>query len=210
MVRRWKFILILALIPLLSACGGDGGGNQAEQLALEIRTEFLNMTACDASMEVTADYGQRVYQYSIEVSYEKEGDTVLSVTAPENIAGITACLEHGQTALEYDGVRLETGPLSEDGLSPIDAVPALLEAAREGFLAECILEEMDGSQTLHASIRDPEGVPGQGQEIQLWFDAASHTLLRGEIAQDGFTVIQCVFTSFSPADASKEGPASVK
>ena len=189
---------MIALLILLSACGGAGsGGNEAERLALEIRTEYLNMTACTAALEMTADYGQRVYQYGMDLHYEREGSTTLTVTAPENIAGITARLEKGETALEYDGLRMETGPLTQDGMSPVDAVPALLASVQDGFLAECVLEELDGTQALHTSSRDPEAAPGQGVEIQLWFDAATHALLQGEISQDGFTVIHCQFTAFS-------------
>lgn len=197
-VRRWKCAPMIALLLLLTACGGgsSGNGNEAEELALEIRTEYLEMAACTASIEVTADYGQRVYEYGIDLSYEREGETVLAVTAPENIAGVTARLQGDQTALEYDGMRIETGLLTTDGLSPIDAVPALMTAAREGFLAECVLEDLEDVKALHLSCRDPEATPGEGVETQLWFDAASHALLRGEISQDGFTVVRCVFSDF--------------
>lgn len=37
------------------------------------------------------------------------GETVLTITAPENIAGVTARILEGETALEYDGMRVETG-----------------------------------------------------------------------------------------------------
>ena len=122
---------MIILCLLLSACGGGELGDRSEQLALDIRGDYLAMTACTATAEMTADYGQRVYEYSME------GETVLSITAPENIAGIQARIQNGETALEYDGVRLETGPLNEQGLSPVDALPVLLAAAREGFIAEC-------------------------------------------------------------------------
>lgn len=198
-MRRWKLsapMIILAL--LLSACGGGaGGGDAAEQLALDVRAEYIAMEGCAAALDVTADYGERVYQYTMDLTYAKEGDTLLTVTAPENIAGVSARLTAGQTALEYEGVRLETGPLSEDGMSPVDAVPALLAAAREGFLAECVLEDQDGVQVLQTVCRDPEASPGVGLEYRLWYDAATHALLRGEVARDGYTVVQCVFTSFT-------------
>ena len=123
---------------------------------------------------------------------------MLTVTSPENIAGITARLRDGQTALEYDGIRVETGPLNPEGLSPMDALPALLTAAQEGFLAQCVMETAeDGTAVLHTVSRDPEAEPGSGTELQLWFQADTHALLRGEISQDGFTVIQCVFRDFS-------------
>lgn len=197
MRHRWMSVPMISLLLLLSACGGQQGGDRAEQRALEIRAEYVAMQACGGSMEVTADYGQRVYEYGIDFTWEKEGETVLTITAPENIAGLTARLEKGETALEYDGARIETGPLAPDGMSPVDAIPALLTYAREGFLAECVLEESDGVEILHAVCREPEATPGSGREAGLWFDADTHTLLRGEISQDGYTVVQCVFTSFT-------------
>ena len=44
--------------------------------------------------------------------------------------------------------------------------------------------------------REPESAAGEGRECSLWFDPSTHALLRGELSQDGFTVIQCVFTEF--------------
>lgn len=122
----------------------------------------------------------------------------MTVTTPENIAGITARIQNGKTALEYDGIRVETGELNAQGLSPMDALPALLTGVREGFLAECCLETTeDGTEILHTVSRDPNAKPGSGMELQFWFHAETHALLRGEISQDGFTVIQCVFHEFT-------------
>ena len=142
-----------------------------------------------------------MYQYGLDFSWEKQGDAVLTVTSPENIAGITARLRDGQTALEYDGIRVETGALNQQGMSPVDAVPVLLDCAREGFIAECGLETEDETQLLHIICRDPEGTAGTGQECSLWVEADTFALLRGEIAQDGFTVIRCTFTKFERTGA---------
>ena len=188
--------MIIALLLVLSACGGGAEGSQAEQLALEVRGTYLSLTGCTGSMEVTADYGQRVYQYTMDLSWTEDGTTTLTLTAPQEVAGITARLEQGESALEYDGVRVETGALDTQGLSPLEAAPLLLETAREGFLAECLLEDWDGVQTLHVTSRDPTRDPGQGREIQLWFDPETGAMLRGEIAWDGYTVVRCTFPSF--------------
>ena len=197
MRRRLMCVPMILLCLALSACGGEGGGgNAAEQLALEIRTEYIAMTACTAGMEVTADYGQRVYTYGMDLSWVQEGDTVLTLTAPANVAGATARIREGQTWLEYDGARVETGALSPEGLSPVDAVPALIAYAREGFMAECTEETLGETETVRISCREPDAAAGTGTEAELWFDKATHALLRGEIAVDGFTVIQCVFTGF--------------
>ena len=86
---------MIILCLLLSACGGGELGDRSEQLALDIRGDYLAMTACTATAEMTADYGQRVYEYSMEISWQREGETVLSITAPENIAGIQARIQNG-------------------------------------------------------------------------------------------------------------------
>lgn len=187
---------MITLCLILAACGRntDTGANE---LALEIRAEYIAMTTCAGQVEITADYGERVYEYVMDFSYEKDGELVLTVVEPENIAGITARVADGKTALEFDGTRLETGPLSGTGLSPIDGLPALLAYAREGCIAECGMETLNDTGALRTCCRDPETQPGQGTEGTLWFNSDTHDLMRGEISVDGYVVIRCEFTTFS-------------
>lgn len=183
------------MILLLAACGGgSAGGSEEETLALAIRGEYLEMTSCAATAEITADYGQRVYQYTMSVEASEE-ETALVITAPETVAGITARLKDKDSLLEYDGIAVETGPMDQQGLTPVSAVPALLEETRSGYMRACALEE-DGT-LLRMDCCDPEGEPGKGVETTLWFDADTHALARGEIRVDGFRAILCEFTQFT-------------
>lgn len=188
-------VLTMTLCLTLTCCGREGG-SQAEQLALDIRGEYLSMAGCTASMEVTADYGQRVYDFGVDLTWQREGESVLTITAPENVAGVTARLTEGETVLEYDGVRVETGPLDDMGLSPIAAVPVLLDYAQTGYIAACGMETRQEREVLRVDCRDPEAQPGTGRECALWFEPDTHALLRGELSQDGYTVVQCVFSAF--------------
>ena len=189
-------VLTISLCLALTACGGGAGISPAEQLALDIRGELLETAGCTAQLELTADYGQRVYTYGIDLSWQREGETVLTITAPENVAGITARILEGETALEYDGMRVETGPLDGSGMSPVDAVPVLLDYAEGGFIAACGMETLEEQEVLRVDCREPEAAAGTGRECSLWFDPSTHALLRGELSQDGFTVIQCEFSNF--------------
>lgn len=197
--RGWLWTLTITLCLALTACSPAEKGAQAEQLALLIRGEYLSMAACDAQVEVTADYGSRVFSYSLDVAYRREGETVLTVTAPEEIAGVTARLWEDSSVLEYDGAQVETGPVTEEGLSPMAAVPLLLEQAGEGFIAQCGLETLESGEVLRVVCRDPEGQPGVGLEYTLWFQPETHALVRGEVSQDGYTVLTCTFTGFQTA-----------
>lgn len=196
-MRRRLCALMMILALSLTACGGEKGERGAEEMMLAARGKYMEMSACSGHMDMTADYGRRVYGFGVDFSWTKDGETVLTLTAPENVAGAAAHISKGETALEFDGTMLETGPLNSAGLAPIDALPALLAYAREGFLAECVLEEWDGTSLLHVTCRDPEAMPGEGAEAQLWFVPETSALYRAEISDDGAAVIQCSFPSFT-------------
>ena len=82
-------------------------------------------------------------------------------------------------------------------MSPVDAVPVADGLCAGGLsIAECGMEAQGESEVLRVVCREPESAAGEGRECSLWFDPSTHALLRGELSQDGFTVIQCVFTEF--------------
>lgn len=196
---RKRLCALMMILPLLAGCGRgeQSGASSAEEAALSIRTEYLAMTACSATVELTADYGQRVYEYTLSLSWEKGGETVLTVLAPENIAGVTARFDGKTGYLEFDGVRLETGTLPGNGLSPMETIPELLDCICCGYIAQCDFEQTDQTQQLWFLCRDPDCSPGTGVETALWFDGESHALTRAEVYSDGYTVLQCVVTEFT-------------
>lgn len=187
-----KLLLCVPMILLLAGCS-TAKVSQAEELALGLRGEYLEMTACSAHLAVTADYGQRVYDYEMDAALEGE-ELTLTLTAPETVAGMTAHLSQGEGRLEYDGVWVETGTLDEDGLTPLGAFPAMLEAIRGGYITACCLEEEE--TLLRLDCGDPAASPGKGREVTLWLDASTRSLVRGEIRVDGYRVIVCECTNF--------------
>ncbi len=196
-MRRLLYCVPMISLLLLTGCAGGGGEQKAEELALAVRGEYLAARSCQGTAVLTADYGQRVYRYELNFSEDPEG-TTLTLTAPDTVAGITARLpEEGDGVLEYEGTVLETGALDDSGLTPVAAIPAMLRELRQGYLDQAALEDGASGQSLCLRLRDPEREPGEGIETSLWLDSAAGTLLRGEIGLDGFTAIQCEFTTFS-------------
>lgn len=188
-----KLLFCVPMIAFLLTGCGRIEVSQEEQLALEIRGEYLEMTACRAELDLTADYGQRVYRYHILAGADGE-QVAMTLTAPESVAGITARYTGEKGQLEFDGLWLESGVLDRNGLTPASAFPVLLEEARSGYIIACCMEA-DG--TLRVDCGDPQGTPGQGREVSLWFDGEDHGLVRGEISVDGFRSILCEFSEFT-------------
>ena len=197
-MRRGVLAAPMITLLLLSGCGG-AGEQGAEELALSIRDDLAAAQQCSMDAAVTADYGERIYDYNLHVEVSKPGEageeTVLTLTEPETVAGITARLKEDSNTLEYDGVSVETGPLGNSGLSPMEAIPAILTAAREGYITGCTLEK-DGS-LLRVDYGAFEGEPGTGTEVTVWFDTANRALTAGEIRVDGYRSISCEFSGFS-------------
>ena len=186
------FALMTLLLPL-GGCFGGGEGQKALDTALTIRGEYLALAEFSTQVQLRADYGQRVYDYSLDMTVN-EKETALTVTQPELISGVTARMRAGETFLEYDGLCIETGPLNGEGLTPISAVPAMLTAVREAYITAYCFEE-DG--LLRVDYGSPDVPLGTGTEFTLWFHPESHDISRGEISVDGFRCIQCTFSPFT-------------
>lgn len=191
MNKRLLFLPMMLL--LLTGCGGgQENENGAEAQAVAIRGEYIAMTSYSLQAQVNADYGQRVYDFTLSVTWDGE-ETTVAIREPEMLAGVTAQITGEEGTLEYEDLSLETGFLDEDGLSPVSALPALMEAARSQYIDRCTLT--DGMLEVHCA--DPEQKPGTGREVTLWFDSQTHALTAGEISQDGRRVIACEVTEFS-------------
>lgn len=61
---------------------GDAAG-------LDLRSELLKASECRFSCEITADYSDKVYTFSMDCQCDSQGNLTFAVTAPETITGIT-------------------------------------------------------------------------------------------------------------------------
>lgn len=188
-----QLLFLPMMLLLLTGCGGGQEGKTgAEALAVEIRGEYMAMTGYSLQAQVNADYGQRVYDFTLSVTNDGE-ETAVVIREPEMLSGVTARIHGEEGTLEYDDLSLETGFLDGESLSPVSALPTLMEAARTQYIDRCTLA--DGVLEVHCA--DPEQDSGTGQEVTLWFDAQTHALTGGEISQDGRRVIACKITEFT-------------
>ena len=88
-----KIWILCCLVLCLTACGEK---SQPTQKALDFRTGLMEAGGCSFTAVVTADYGDKVYPFTLDCSYT--GDSArLQVLEPESIAGIAATVTEDST-----------------------------------------------------------------------------------------------------------------
>lgn len=122
-MRRALWILLLPTL-LLSGCA-----NSAETGFERFRS--LLPGTVHVTAELRCEYDERSASFTLRCD-ETDGGTVVTVLAPQEIAGVSAKLGAGLSQLSCDGVTLDCGDLNDFGLSPVTALPTLLRALREG------------------------------------------------------------------------------
>lgn len=137
--------------------------------------ETLQFTA-----EVRSEYDDRSFSFTLDYLKDAEGQTV-RVLEPEHIAGIRAHLSPGSSTLEFQGLILDTGPLDPYGLSPMNALPTLVEALCRAHL-ESVWEE-DGALACQLILDDH-------LSARVWF-SEDMIPLRAELQSDDTVRIFC-------------------
>lgn len=180
-MKKSLLVLFLAACMLLSACG-----NAAEQKYLAFSRELSAKDTLSFTAELTASYPDRRAAFSLRYSLEN-GVQRVTVLSPASISGISARVERGSTALEYDGLILDTGDLDGYGLSPMSALPLLVDALCRAHADAFWTEEDESVVKLlyddHASV-------------QVWF-SGEMIPLRAELICDGSVTVTCDIKNWS-------------
>ncbi len=180
-MKKTLALLSLLLCLLLSACGNPALTRfESFSQALSER-DALSFTA-----ELSAVYPDRTAQFTLRYALT-DGVQRVTVLAPESISGVSARMEQGRTALEYDGLILDTGDLDDYGLTPMSALPLLVDALQHGHARAFWTEE-------------------GGDAVELLYDDHTQVLVhfdgeglpcRAELICDGHVTVACEIKNWS-------------
>ena len=177
----------LAVVLILAAC--SGGGQSVQERVQEIRADILQAQRIVINAQVTADYGDRVYEFTIRYTGLANAGEI-AILAPEQVAGITAEVSPDGAALVFDGARLDTGRLTNGGLTPVGAIPWLIYEWQSGSIEHVGTERFGDADTLTFETFVDESV-----SQRTWFDSGTLLPIRSEIRYNGAVVILCVFSN---------------
>jgi outer membrane lipoprotein-sorting protein len=181
-----KAVISALMIPLLLLAGC---GKQEAKLKAGLesfRQSITDAQSITAQTELTADWGESTQSYTLDMTCTP-GAMRLEILAPELIAGIKATVTDDGAQVEYDGVMLSVPPVSEDGLTPVSALPAVLKAARDGYSEQTWWEDGYIAARFYVS---------ENSSATVWINPETLALKWAEISTDGRTVISCTFSAW--------------
>ena len=179
MKRTAVFVLMITL-ALLSGCGMKDTAIKNFQGTLS-QSQNVSFTA-----DIRAEYDDKTEAYTLNFAKDADG-AVIEVVKPELIAGIKAHVGADSSSLEYDGEELDTGPLADNGLTPVSALPELSTALSGGHI-DMVWKE--GSATV-AKI-----TPEDGLTVTVWFNE-NMTPFHAELQSTGKVLVYCDIINFT-------------
>ncbi len=176
----------LLLIPLLLALLLSGCGSSAQPRFEAFSRELAQQEELSFTAELTAAYPDHSADFTLRYALEN-GVQRITVLAPQRISGISARVEAGGTALEYDGMILDTGELDCYGLTPMSALPVLVDALCRGH-ADAFWDE-DGLDAVEI-LYDDHSI------VRVWFSEDS-VPCRAELISDGLLTVSVEIKNWS-------------
>lgn len=184
-MKRFLCMFIL----LLFLCGCHGSNDQIGS-ALKLRQRLINSEGCTFTAEITADYGDTLYQFTMECRGDKQGNLQFSVVQPESISGITGKITELGGMLTFDGTALAFPPIADEQLTPVTAPWVFLKTLRSGYIASCT----SGEEHIYLQIDD--SYSEKALHLDIWLDE-NYIPLRGEILWEGRRILSLNVKEFT-------------
>lgn len=181
------------MLPLLLVClllTGCGGNNSELDQAMAIRDRLLKSGGCTFDAVITADYGEKVYTFSMYCESDAQGKLTFRVTDPATISDITGTVSDNGGDLTFDDQALAFELLADGQVTPVSAPWLLIHTLRSGYLTSC---GRDGD-TLHIVIDD--SYADDALQLDIWVDTGGAPI-RGEILWKGRRVLSMDVRNFT-------------
>lgn len=187
--------LMISLL-LLSACGVPISGSDEEKNAAQmLQEEYQMLTSCEMEGVLHCELNDETAEYTLHCSWSQDGTSTVEILQPEMLAGIRAELDGNGVRLSYEDVSLSAGVPDAETIAPVQVLPLVMNAIREGYLLEQGVDAVDGTDCLRL-LFDTTGASGGKVDYAVWF-GAGHAPVRAEVLIGETVPYTVSFTAFS-------------
>lgn len=181
---------VLALAATLVVLCGCSGADAGIGRAMKLRERLLAAESCGFQAEITADYADAVYTFSMDCRVDPDGTVHFTVTEPATISGITGTLSAEGGKLTFDDTSLGFDLLAEEQFSPVSAPWVFMRTLRGGYLSSTVQE----GELLRLSIDD--SYEEDALRLDIWLDG-SDCPVRADIMYDGRRILSLKVDNFT-------------
>lgn len=126
--------VILSVIMVIAILSGCGNKSDSISEAMELRRRLSKGESTCFEAVVTADYGDRIYTFTVASVAQNTGAVDFTVVSPETIAGITGSVSEGVGKLTFDDTVLLFEPLTQGQLTPAIGPWLMIKAILGGYI----------------------------------------------------------------------------
>ncbi len=101
---------------------------------MELRRRILDSKQCSFVADITADYGEYVYEFALACICDSSGNLSFSVLTPDTISGLKGVVGAGGGSLVFEDQVLAFPALTEQEISPVWAPMLMMQALRSGYV----------------------------------------------------------------------------
>ncbi len=181
-----KAAILLMVALTFTGCSRE---HREMEEALHFRSALLQAQGCSFQTEITADYGEVLYEFSMDCRADRHGTVSFSVTGPETIAGITGTVSETKGELTFDDTALQFELMAEGTLSPVSAPWLLIRTLRSG----CITSVCEEEDLLRLTIDD--SFEEDALQLDIWV-AQDDRPIRAEVLYDGRRILSLDIRNF--------------
>ena len=180
-----KGLALICLALFLTGCSAES----ELELGMAFRDSLLSGNGCCFEASITADYGDELYEFTMDCQGDAQGNVEFCVTSPETISGITGNISEAGGALTFDDTALHFDLLAEEQLSPVSAPWILLKTLRSGYITSVCTE----GDSIRLSIDD--SYEADALQLDIWLDL-QELPARAEIMYDGRRILSVAVANF--------------
>lgn len=183
---RVKLISILCVVFIFAGCKNT---NSPLENAMALREHVVKSNGCSFLSTVTADYGDKLYTFSMECRTDKEGNMAFTVTKPITLTGIAGKIDTAGGAITFDDKVLAFQTIADGQVTPVTAPWLLIKTLRSGYLRDCT----DTENGYKISIDDSY----ETDALRLVIYVEENLPVAGEIFWKGRRVLTLTVESFT-------------
>lgn len=174
-----RLAILFAVLLFFSGCRSS---DTAIDPAIKLRNQLLEGSGCSFTAEISADYGDEIYEFTLDCVFDQQGNMNFTVVKPENIESITGKIESSGGSLTFDGSMLAFPVLADDLITPVSSPWFIVNTLRSGYLVAC------GKAQGGYQIKLDDSFTDHMIRVDVWTDSQLNPL-SGEIQWDGRRIL---------------------